>query len=82
MKIVPIMKKIIVACFLLYFNEVGINSDIAICNIIPAIVANKQPITISDINGFKNKNVIIAPSSSDKPDINVYNNALNLLPVA
>ena len=69
--ITPIIRNKYVIFLLLYFNDVGNNSYIDICNIIPAIIEKSVPITKSFIYGFKNKNVIIAPNNSDIPDINV-----------
>lgn len=50
--------------------------------IIPAIIAYKKAIKVSVTNGARKSAAIIAPINSDIPDINVYKNAFNLLPVA
>ena len=81
-KIKPIIKKIILFCFSLYFNDAGNNWHIDICVIIPAIMAKVQPIILSVIIGFKKKNAKTAPKGSAKAEINVHPIAFFLLPVA
>lgn len=81
-KHIPIIKNNIELFNLLYLNELGSNSYIDIFIIIPAITEKRHPIVTSLINGFKNKLVITAPKSSDKPEIKVYKRAFFLLFVA
>ena len=54
-KVQPSMKNTIDLVLLLNLKEVGNNSDIDICVIIPAIMAKRHPIMVLLINGFKNK---------------------------
>jgi len=60
----------------LYFKLDGNNWNIAICNMIPAVIARMNPIMVFVIIGFNNIRAIIAPRGSAKADINVYPTAL------
>lgn len=51
--------------------EVGNSSVKDICNMIPAIKANKSPKITSFMMGNRNKYVIIAPNGSDKAEAKV-----------
>ena len=80
-KILPKRKKIDVSLGNWYFLDVGSNSHNDICDIIPAMIANKIPRNVLVTKGAKKKKAIMAPSGSNKAEIKVYLIAVSLLPV-
>lgn len=67
----PIIKKIVIKKYFLYFNAVGNSSYNDIWIIIPAIIEYNKPIIISFTNGVKKRKANIAPNGSDKAEIKV-----------
>ena len=63
------------------FKQLGISNDLV--NTLNQMgIKNPTPIQEEAIPLIINKKDIIAPTTSEKPDMNVYNKAFFLLPVA
>lgn len=80
--VAPIIKKIILNLYFLYLNDVGNNSYIEMCIMIPAIIPYNKPIVKLLTSGVKKRYANRAPSGSDKAEIRVYLKAFPLLLVA